>query len=82
MSFQYSVAHPQGHLPLPQAVPSSIQPGLGQFQGSRAARAGPGPPHPHKEGFLPKEGVAFEQLSKDKGLENCQKAVLGTTECH
>ncbi|NXR35207.1 GON4L protein, partial [Zosterops hypoxanthus] len=44
--------HGQGHLPLSQAAPSPIQPGLGHFQGSRGSFSGhpvPGPPHPHRD---------------------------------
>ncbi|NXS01543.1 KCD20 protein, partial [Oxylabes madagascariensis] len=46
----------QGHLPLSQAVPSPIQPGLGHFQGwgshSFSEQPLPGPPHPHREEFF------------------------------
>ena len=48
--------HPLGHLPLSQAAPSPIQPGLEHFQGwgnhSFSGHPVPGPPHSHKEKFL------------------------------
>ncbi|NXM63783.1 WASF1 protein, partial [Illadopsis cleaveri] len=50
--------HGQGHLPLSQAAPSPVQPGLGHCQGSRnnhsfSGHPVPGPHHPRREEFLP-----------------------------
>ncbi|NXG18486.1 KSR2 Kinase, partial [Grallaria varia] len=50
--------HGQGYFPPAQVAPSTIQPGLGHFQGSRGSHSFsgqpvPGPAHPHSQEFLP-----------------------------